>query len=39
MEFKVLLSRFIMTYTQDLDVLALKHPQKSAGYESLKRVT
>ena len=27
-----------MAYTWDLEVLALKHPQKSARYKSLKRV-
>ena len=38
LEFYVLF-RFIMAYTQDLEVLSLKHPQKSVGYKSLKRVT
>ena len=38
LEFDVLF-RSIMAYTWDLEVLALKHPQKSVGYKSLKRVT
>ena len=33
-EFYVLLFRFIMAFTRDLEVLALKHPQKYVGYKS-----